>query len=379
MNLKTIYLLLIFYVPFTACTTKVKKQEVVYTYALKDSEIFNWNKVQSFENDAKNFGLKEGFSTVDLANQFEYKGDSLEKLDVSKTLYLFKRALSVNPTEARYTKLAEYSMEQKNYRLAFQCYSLLENYNSKYKYQKILVSLISSDSNYEMDYSFSELEQDSTGMLKRLLDDELIKKDTTILNPLKNFETFLKLDSDSVKKFNIFCAAFKDTSSNITVSEKDLLNFRYNTFMGEGPNYSLENPYLYKKFILENKEVKFFEINFKNNFKINDSVIAVIYKVDTSETACPREFRHIYHRIMTYTKDGKLLGNKILASQSGEQLGSYTINNKVIKVNNYKRVWRNGYQKSNFDNVLIRTEKIDDKKYMIEENGNIAPLETIPN
>lgn len=99
--------------------------------------------------------------------------------------------------------------------------------------------------------------------------------------------------------------------------------------------------------------------------------MAVVYAIDSSETACPIDMRHLYHRLVTYDSVGNILDNKIVAFQAGEALQTAVINRNNIETTRYKRIWRKPYKKFDFDNFLECSEMIDIKRYHINPDGHI--------
>ena len=104
---------------------------------------------------------------------------------------------------------------------------------------------------------------------------------------------------------------------------------------------------------------------------MNNSITAIVYSVDTSETACPKEMRHIYHRIVLYNDKGQIVDNKIIAFQSGEDLATATVNQSDVTVKFFKRKWRNPYKKNDFDNDLLVIEEAGSVTYKMNAEGKI--------
>ncbi len=376
---------------FCFCTKTEVKYVVNSTDALNLSKLFNPKEVYFFGIDLEISGPK-GITNNKLSERFEKKGDSLASFDIQKAVYFYKRALSLNPEEKLYIKLGEYCKNNQLYKEAYNCFFLLtEKYcfyepgqpgDCKYVFssptpellfQRFLTYYLSVKSHYRQYDALEYLENDSTGALKKLLADSQIKNLPEVYNELKNFETYLTLNRDTIQRFNILCSILKDSSSTIKVTEKEVIDFRYKNDFNEGPDYDIERAYLYRNFFSDYNEMERHpKISFKSKLNINDSVIAIVYKVDTSEVACPSSFRHIYHRIATFTKNGIKIDNKILGLHSGDSLVTYSIENRVINLTSFKRFWKKPYVKKDFDNLFLKNEMKGQKIYIIGEDGKIV-------
>jgi len=114
--------------------------------------------------------------------------------------------------------------------------------------------------------------------------------------------------------------------------------------------------------------------NFNHRIKINDSVIAVIYAIDSSETACPKDMRCIYNRLVTYNTNGKIISSDIVTTQSGDELTTLHFNHNKYTVTHYKRYWEKPYVKGDFDNYLVKTEEFGDVDFEITPAGDIEKI-----
>jgi hypothetical protein len=132
--------------------------------------------------------------------------------------------------------------------------------------------------------------------------------------------------------------------------------------------------YLYKTYIPE--EIKDSNwngaYNFEHTLKINDSISALIYSVDTSAIACPVAMRHIYHRMVVYGKNHRIISSDVIANQSGDELALVKFNHNKYTVTHYKRYWEKPYVKGDFDNYLTKTEELSNSQYEIQSDGKIT-------
>ncbi len=383
--------ILILFVLFSITCTKVEKQvEFIYLYCLKESEIFNKDKiwerldilqVEMIENSDKpnNYFLL----CKEKSEKLLHRSDSISSFDLDKAIYLAKRAITIYPLQNYYIRLAELAKKKANYSIVTNCYRLIikqeislwtEKYSDNLTYEYYKYGLLSNSLYDELDYL---LYKDSTGILEKFLKDDDILKDEKTSKNVKNLISLKQIESDTVKCFEGLLTFIKDSSQNIQTNQTSICKFSYDRDYDEGPNYDLNYIGLYQKFFANKKtdfNKKYCEYNFSNKLKINDSVIAITYKVDTSTTACPSSFRHIFHYLATFTKTGKLIQYQNIGYQDGTKLATYSLDKSSIEIMYYTRNWRNPYKNDDFDNLILNTTVEKSKKLKINSNGTIEEI-----
>src|SRR6185436_8634360 len=106
----------------------------------------------------------------------------------------------------------------------------------------------------------------------------------------------------------------------------------------DGPSYV----YVESSFLPEKRDHPdvYVSYNCLHAWSLNDSVIVLHYAVDTSDMACPREMRHIYHKLVTMDKVANIIDQKLVGGQSGEYLGTMQCENGNLVLSTWKRTWK---------------------------------------
>jgi hypothetical protein len=158
------------------------------------------------------------------------------------------------------------------------------------------------------------------------------------------------------------------------IDQQTVSKFNYEGYRGE--EYS-EVPALH---ILEagffkevrEKQNEWLPYNCNHAIALNSQVYVLVYATDTSATACPKEMRHVLHTLATYTPEGKIIDTKVVAWQSGKDVGLMSYEYGTVTINTYKRTWKNPYNKREFDNEVVQTEATGQFHFVITADGKIT-------
>jgi hypothetical protein len=379
---------------FFACNNKVETVTLEVP-VLRGSMIYRIDSVRAYIETYKDTNKR-------IAESYIEKGTT-EKDNPEKSIYYFKRAITLYPTLENYKLLAHALNSTRNYKELEDLYSILASpvYERKANGQDTTVYIFGRPDE-ELFYQYTAstvlaqhyLPADNMYMARdlglniatiksKLLADERIKMDTASIeykDMMLQFLPYEELQAYTKKPavFKDFVASIKDTAVVFTIDERAVQQFNYNDFNGmnyeDGPQITFGAVYMYYlKEKQENKD-RWLKFNFNHAFKINPSVTAIVYAIDTSELACPVDMRHLYHQLLTYDNNGSIIDSKIVALQAGEQLQTARFNNRKFTVTSYKRTWKKPYKKEDFDNDLVTSEKISEADYEISEDGKIKEL-----
>lgn len=374
-----------------SCST-TPEQVIVELPALRASSIFRDDSVYAYMTNATD-------QQKQIAESYFKKGIEAKETNPKKAIYFLKRSITLHPTGDAYRELGKLLMSAKIYDEAYMLYGFLsrkaylaqkdtvvEKYlfgepDTDIHYEYLLA--FTMNSNYLDGYILHDMKNtgiDMEKIKKRLLSDPRFTYDTTSAS-FKNF-MFQFLSDEEIKQlmnsegnFRNFLASIKDTSLNFSIEENAVSVFNYDRYNGDYEAEGLFVPDLYMHYLVEKKENPngWFEYNSNHVIPISKDVTAVIYAIDTSETACPREMRHVYHRLVTYGKGGRIIDSKIVAWQSGEEMATFRYfgNGNYFVVTPYTRTWKKPYEKMDFDNYIISTEPGKQLSYTIDESGKI--------
>ena len=192
----------------------------------------------------------------------------------------------------------------------------------------------------------------------------------------------IEIVAKNPETFTNFLASIKDTSVIYSIDENKVRQFNYDDFNGingGGEDMQMSFDAIYVYYLKEKQENKngYYKFNFNHLINISPSIKAIVYAIDSSETACPLVMRHIYHRLVTYDNTSNIIDSKIVALQSGEELKTVSFNDKKFSVIESKRKWKKPYDAKNFDNYLLSTEKTKEVSYEILDDGKINETMTL--
>jgi hypothetical protein len=389
--MKTFFYAFITLVIVSACSEQ-KEQILVEVPALHASEMYRGDSV-------KKYILKYGSENHDIATSYLEKSHAVKDKDLKKAIYFLKRSITLEPTSEAYKELTQLLSEDKNYAEAYSASDVLvrETYYEmngqsvkEYVFSKpdentvINYVILSILANNAVDYySLSVEEIDKQKVRARLITDERFKYDTSNSvhkNIMMQFWTEEEVETyrKSVANLDALLNSVTDTSSVFEINQKNVSQFRYDDF--NGINYSddymnltdLKSMAVY--YLKEKQEDPdaWIQYNIGHSLHPHDTLNVLVYAIDTSATACPIEMREIYHRLVVYGADGKIISDKIIAFQSGEHLQTVSFNNDHFEISEYKRNWKKPYKKRDFDNEITSTELLSKKMFTISASGEIV-------
>ncbi|MDB5258318.1 MAG: hypothetical protein JWM14_3013 [Chitinophagaceae bacterium] len=382
-----------------SCSSKEVVKEIVEVPALRASYIYNADSVLKYlELNKDNY--------KDLSVSYLYKSSDAVDKDLDKAIYFCKRAITLHPELDLYKALGDLLTKAKRYDEAYSLYSFLtyKHYSHSSGHNSYIFSEPSEDVKYESiilhflrygylnGYEIYEYKEDGLDPKKlegKLLADERFKIDTSTVQ-YKNFKLMFMTDEEieeyksSRKVYDGFLASITDTSSLFDINAKQVQNFKYSNGDSEMEGITVEENSFYINFLQEKKEHpdRWYDYNYNHIYPLYGNITAIVYAIDTSEAGCPKEMRHIYHRLALYNDKGEILDHKIIAFQSGEDLATATVNQSDVTVKFFKRKWRNPYKKNDFDNDLLSVEEVGSVSYKMNADGKILQSgnqpETVP-
>ncbi len=364
----------------SACTTK---KEVVFfeVESIRGSQLFSTSEIEKYLDKNGNLYKSQSQYYFDKAVKFE-------KSLPQKAIYNYKRGLSICPNYEGYEALGSLFLKDGQYAnaiksLSVACSGLFDKPNENTYAELIVASILAFPNSsyyyeiYQMDDFYSKTEQQSIRLTlltdKRLKTDSsesLYKKISLLMMSEEEKDAFIK----SPENFKIFINSIRDTSKSFSIDTKSVNKFSYSKDGWDDDELSEKT--LYRYYLKEEQDsVKYwYECNFNHLITVNDSIKAVVYSIDTSATACPREMRHIYHQLATFTNEGKIIDSKVIAYQIADSLATASFNVNKIEMAYVERKWKNPYNKTDFDNTLLQTSSKGKKTYMITDQGKIELL-----
>ena len=364
---------------------QVPEKVIVELPALRASSVFDADSVYYYTQYYKD-------QNKEIANSYFNKGIEQEETNPDKAIYYFKRSITLHPTLEAYHKLGAILSKEHSYKEAAKAYYLIVSKayisnevgsvylfgepNQDDCYEYILNSLLAYK---ELDrYDMNELGMNIKETQKRLVDDkrfDLDKSSILYKNIMLQFMTDDELAAYSKSKtvFDDFLLGISDSSSVFDIDSKKVQQFDYKDYRYEFGGEESGMNYLFSGYLKEKQDNPdtWIKYNFNHAIRINDSIAAVIYNVDTSVLACPKEMRHIYDRLVTYSKDGQIIDDKIVALQCGDSLKTLKYNKNQFTITSYKRLWKKPYDMNDFDNDLLGVEEIGFNSYIITAEGKI--------
>lgn len=359
---------------------------------MRASNIYFADSVKEYINQYEN-------TNKDIANSYILKAKETENQNIDKAVYYAKRAVSLNPTYNNYLLLADYLKKKENYQELIQLYVLLTDKNRKTEtkneydylfskpnedviYQSIVAYINAYNSVYSDAYYYAEeLGIDIKQFKERLKNDPSIKMDKSseaFQLVLLQFVPYDELAQYAQQK-NVFADFLKkipERKMNFTIDEQTIAEFDY--FEGRNfdemiiPISAIDQYYLEEKQTMPNN---WYTFNYLYKYTLAPEIVALEYAIDSSETACPKEMRHIYRKIVTYnTNTLKIIDSKLIAYQSGNELATASAENDVITITIQKRAFKKPYDKSDFDNELIGSEKVSQVQYRLSKEGKFIEL-----
>jgi hypothetical protein len=377
---------------FFSCNQEPIK-EIMEVPALRASSIYRHDSVYVYMKRYKD-------EHKGIAENYYNKGIALRETNPKKATYFLKRAITLNPTLEYYKELASLLSANGMFKETSELYAfIVEEANIKENNEWISTYIYDkpdSETYYEyimayiLNYKYldgyilfqaKELSMNIEEFKTRLVSDKRLKIDPSseaYKNIMLQFMTEEEIEEfkKSPSVYNDFLSSIKDTSRFFTINEKQVQNFNYN-YSVEYEEDFLNVSDLYIYFLKEKQEnpKKWYDYNYNHLIHINDSINAVVYAIDTSENACPKDMRHIYHMLTTFNK-GKIIDQQLIAVQSGKDLMIAKFENDKVVRSEFNRYWEKPYQKNDFDNAILKTELIQEKTFLIKPDGSIE--ESLP-
>ncbi len=384
-----------------SCSTKI---ENIYTEVpvLRASAIYNDDEVYSYVRKYKDVNKK-------MSDSYIQKSKDIEQTDLHKAIYFAKRSITLFPEVENYKILLALLNKNKNYKEMNKLCSFINSIASVKQpdgsyidtalfgppsediYYEYIVSQIAEYGKiYGQDiYIANENGFNLPKIKQQLFSDKRIGLDMTTEEGKSML--FLFMTPQELEAYNNLKSTFKDFltaaenhSPVFEINKNNISKFNYDEFNGRNSELFYDNEIaweqrfavVYRKYLVETKKDpnKWIEFNLKNFVEINENVMALVYAVDSSATACPVDMRHIYYRLITYSPNAKIIDSKIIAIQSGEQLTTVDFINGKMNLINQKRVWKNAYDKNDFNNFLVKIEYLGETKYEIQSDGKILEI-----
>lgn len=376
------------YSPFTfiifflliGCNKTSVSIQTVELPTLRASDIYDSFKLFEFKPTDKN---------KEIAEQYFQKGKDTLSTDLKAAIYYFKRSITLFPQEKSYLELGKIFLKSGNYEfnallnfMFFKTYNYDNKYNTdtiyftnpSIEFYKLAVEFEIINKNFislEFDnYVYSCQEKGYTiENIKNWIETSEILSETQKKESIANL-IFLKSEKEleeyktSNINFKNYVSFFKSASSSFSINEKNVFNFDYKDI----DDY-LISAFLYEK-IKENNT--YMRINYLYKCFENDSVIGVVYSFDKSDPAIQPKFRNIFYRLVTYSQNGNLIENLIIAYQADNELATCQYDKGIIKVNLYDRIWKQQFDNQNIDNEIKEINLIETIDYKIETNGKIT-------
>jgi hypothetical protein len=390
-------LILVTLVSLLSCEDKVETR-YMDVRALSASELYRGDSVFSYLNRYKE-------QNKDLADAYKEKSQQ-QKDNREKAIYYLKRSISLFPNQQSYLELASLLFNAQRYDELNRLYYLtnysqyVKNSNQKMEsiylfgpptedmvYENIICNILRRNYLYaEEIYLIEEAGFNRLKLKERLIADSRItldKNSATYKNILLQFLPYNHLDSIArqPESFRNFLTSLRDTNDHFQINSETVSEFNYDNFNGrygdDGMSIGKEAiDVFYLKEKQENKD-KWIQFNFNHFYKAFPSVNVIVYAIDTSTTACPREMRHVYHRLVTYNENGGIIDSRVIALQSAEDQKTAIVNKTTITVQQSKRIWKKPYAKWEFDNSVTNTEVLGTESFEILADGSIKQLESV--
>jgi hypothetical protein len=202
-----------------------------------------------------------------------------------------------------------------------------------------------------------------------------------------NFLTYKEITTylDEPNSLKYFFSTIHDTASTFQIDKKQVQQFDYSNFNGSngrhmaGPEDMLISEF-FDRYTFEKKRDTNWNgsYNFNHRIKLNDSLTLVIYAIDHSQPACPRDVREIYHDLVIYNTKGQIINHDTVARQEGERLETLEFDHNRFWITYYKRHWEKPYKSDDFDNNVTSVEQVNRKGFQVGPDGKITEMAMAP-
>ncbi|GAA4295090.1 hypothetical protein GCM10023183_00490 [Nibribacter koreensis] len=361
---------------------------------LRASSIYQADSVYRFKSEHLDFNQEMTLSYLEKATE-------VEESNLERAIYYVKRAITLQPALDYYKRLAGLLVKADRPEELLQLYQLIlqkhtfslarhgniteflfEKPDEATAYEYLTLVLLKQE--YAFGETLSELQELGFSMVnlkERLSKDERLKLIPTserykslmlYFLPEEELASFVRSEDN----FQNLLSSIKDSASVFEIDKQEVAAFNYQeSEMPEDYDGAQDIRNHYGLFLQEKHQQpkEWYAYNFKRKIKINDNVQAVVYAIDSSALASPVNMRHIYYRLVTYTRKGQLIGSEIVATQAGEHLSTASFQHNTFTVTDHTRFWKKPYQKDDFDNFLVKTEKVGERRFEILPDGKIVP------
>lgn len=359
-----------------ACTPKEKTVEITVP-SLPVYQIYDLDTVAPFLEAISEEGIK-------LGRAYLAKAKNNRKKNPDKAIYYYKRSLSIHPKYEVYMEFKEVLEETKNYKELDKLFMMLFSFrmdNPKlYPFKKpdfeTFIDYVVNQTRIHDPYFISlSWQMDHLGIAKKKVR-EALHKDERIpfekeskafrvleMNFLEDEEYQAYIKSPEYLEF--FIQSFEKVSDTWLITDKTVADFAYNgEFYNSGEGNVYEPDF---SSLLPCNSDSAYSYNMGCRLLLNTDHIAIIYSMDESEMACPKEMRHITHYLAFYSSEYELLKCVPIAWQNEKELVTAEVKgwNVVQKV--YSRTWEKAYDKKDFDNHLVSNEFVEERRLYFDD------------
>ena len=345
----------------TACSSTGKDYNTSGLRKLRVTKIFVSDSVTAFKTGLPDENRKAAAYYHDMATGF------LKSRDTAQGLHYLKRSITLFPQSSYYLELGQVLKETKHYDEASECYVTVSEIEpdvisasalkdmirtsmlgDRYAYR--LLGLAESKGINQVDL-MKEFQSDPAFASK-----EMKERVQTILEEPGAEDS---LSFDKVKE------KFPEAKFPMNISTGEVTNFSY---------YVDDSPvgYLCRQFLDTSKKSGYCLLDMRARFTVGNNT-AFVYAIDSSRLGARKEMRMIYHKLALFSPEGKILDEKIIGCNAGEDVKSYELNQDQITVQNYRRRWRNPFNHQDFDNEVLSTDLLSTEKFRITPEGKIVP------
>ncbi len=345
---------------------------------MKASNIFRKDSVLAFI-------YKNGDINKPLADQYIQKAENLKKDDFQKTVYYYKRAITLLPDGKTYLLLGNALMEKGKYDEANEVFETAINLEPAQPVEQY-IQMIKNNLFSSVDYSlyflldnYHKMNYDIATLQTEVIANEKIKSSLSPLR-IKDFISIMNniwlitppYDETSGGSFVDFIKQFEPVALPFVCSKKELQRFVYDN----NGDYGEYDPTTDFSRFSENSLFKtkyYCKTDFQYLVKQTNDLLALIQAADTSATGVPRDMRCVYHRLVVYGTDGNLIDDKIIGTQAGETLITYTIHpDLTISREAFVRKWKKPFVRYDIDNELLSTESTPVSQIKVTNEGKIV-------
>ena len=326
-----------------------------------------------------------------VSRSYNEKAEAALKENSGKVEFYYKKAITLWPMEKNYIDLGNYLNATSRYdaaALAYETATKVTTTHSFDQYLRIIKNDLLSTSYYiqtEFLDNCHALNYNMEDILENIVKDEKLKnsvsrmKFTSLINVMSNQEGWnisYKNPDTTGATFDDFIKKFEPVRLPFSCSIKELHYFSYDHSGMEGEEYDPSTDYSrFMEYSLF-KTNYYGETDFQYLIKNEAGKLIVIHAVDTSGSAVPREMRCIYHRLLVYNFEGKLIDSKIIGAQAGEILITYKINPDLTIIREAAlRKWKKPFNRSDIDNEIVSVEPVLIDNYSVTDDGKIIVLD----